>query len=58
MILLNQLVKKAFPILLRKLKFYFPALEKLDIILKYVEDDNELDIKMKELEKRVEALEK
>ena len=56
--LLNKLVKLALPILIKKLIFFFPALEKLDKILKYVEDDNELDIKVKKLERRIEILEK
>ena len=30
---------------------------KLDKVLKYVEDENELDIKIKELQKRIEKLE-
>ncbi len=30
---------------------------KLDKVLKYVEDENELDIKIKEIEKRIEKLE-
>ena len=56
--LLNKLVKLALPILIKKLIFFFPALEKLDKILKYVEDDNELDIKLKKLERIIENLEK
>ena len=42
MIIAN-LAKKLLPIIIRKLIFQIPALEKLDKILKYVEDDNELD---------------
>tara|TARA_Y100001973_G_C5065766_1_gene264944 strand:- start:42 stop:206 length:165 start_codon:yes stop_codon:yes gene_type:complete len=30
---------------------------KLDQVLRYVEEDNELDVKVKELEKRLEKLE-
>jgi len=56
--IVHQLAKKTLPILIKKLTFYFPALEKLDIILKYVEDDNELDIKVKELEVKINELEK
>ena len=47
--LLHKLVKLALPILIRKLTYHFPALDKLDKILKYVEDDNELDIEFRKL---------
>ena len=43
------LVKKLLPIIFRKLIVHFPALAKLDMMLKYIEDDNELDIEVRRL---------
>ena len=56
--IVHQLAKKIIPILIRKLIFQLPALKKLDALVSYMEDDNDLDIKVKELEVKINELEK
>ena len=41
------IVKKILPIIFRKLMLEIPALRKLDRLVSYMEDDNELDIEVK-----------
>tara|TARA_R100001244_G_scaffold131012_1_gene103798 strand:- start:890 stop:1063 length:174 start_codon:yes stop_codon:yes gene_type:complete len=49
-----QVLKPLLPMVLDHMMKIF----KLDKVLKYVEEDNELDHKVKELEKRIKKLEK
>ena len=41
------IVKKILPIIFRKLMLEIPALRKLDRLVSYMEDDNELDLAVK-----------
>ena len=50
------IVKKILPIVFRKLMIEIPALKKLDKILKYVEDDNELDDAIKTHTTQIDVL--
>ena len=50
------LVKKLLPIIFRKLMVEIPALRKLDRLVSYMEDDNELDHKVKEHRNELDVL--
>lgn len=52
--LLKAVVPKILDIMLRQ----FKGIEKIQHLVKYMEDENETDLKVKELEKRIKKLEK
>ena len=51
------LAAKLLKLLLPKVTDHIMKVFKLDKVLSYVEQDNELDIKVKQLEKRIKKLE-
>lgn len=53
-----KLTTKLLKLLLPKVLDHMMKIFKLDKVLSYVEEDNELDHKVKELEKRIKKLEK
>lgn len=56
--LVGRLVSPLLKLLLPKVLDHMMQIFKLDKVLSYVEEDNELDHKVKELEKRIKKLEK
>jgi len=53
-----KLVSPLLKLILPKVLDHFIKVFKLDKVLSYVEEENELDLKVKELEKRIVELEK